>query len=134
MRAYSIDLRERIVQAVASGWSPTDVATTFDIGVSTVKRYVTQQRTGGSLAPKTSPGRPRAIPPTDEAALRAQLARSPDATLAEHRAEWLKTHQTAFTISTLSRAIRRLGWTVKKSLSGPESRMHKPARSGTPKF
>jgi len=43
---------------------------------------------GGALEPRVSPGRPRALDATGTAALRAQVATHPDATLAEHRRLW----------------------------------------------
>ena len=40
MKAYSIDLRERIVRAVEAGKAKSEVARLFDVNVSTVKRYL----------------------------------------------------------------------------------------------
>ncbi len=52
MHAYSLDLRERIVRAVEAGHARAGVARTFQVSLSTVKRYAAQHRTTGSLAPK----------------------------------------------------------------------------------
>jgi transposase len=38
--AYSLDLRERIVEAVAEGQKHQDVAARFKVGVATVRRYI----------------------------------------------------------------------------------------------
>ena len=58
MRAYSIDLRQRIVQAVESGMSLSEAARVYRVGRSTVKRYLSQQRVAGDLTPKIIPRRP----------------------------------------------------------------------------
>jgi transposase len=115
MRAYSMDLRERIVQAVASGQPQTVVARTFGVGVATVRRYVTQQRMSGSLTPKRHPGPAFRISPADHPTLRAQVAAAPDATLAEHCTAWEQTHGVRVSPPTMCRALRRLGWPLKKS-------------------
>ena len=67
MRAYSTDLKERLVRAVANGQPMREAARRFDVAVTTVKRAVVRQRETGSLARKPIPGRPRAIGPAQEA-------------------------------------------------------------------
>ena len=114
MKAYSTDLRERIVRAVVCGQPQTVVARTFGVGVATVRRYTTQQRTTGSLVPKRHPGPARRIGPADESALRAQVAAAPDAILAEHCATWEQTHGVRVSSPTMCRALARLGWPRKK--------------------
>jgi transposase len=114
MRAYSTDLRGRIVEAVTSGQSKAAVARTFRVDVSTVKRYTAQYQRTGSVAPKPRPPRAARIGLAEQPALRAQLAAHPDATLGEHCAEWAATHQVPVSVPTMWRAIARLGWTPKK--------------------
>ncbi len=82
-RAYSIDLRERSLRALASGIPVTEIARLFDVSESSLSRWRRQQRTTGSLAPGRSSGRPRAIPACQEETLATQVAAQPDATLAE---------------------------------------------------
>ena len=61
-RAYSIDLRERVVAAVESGGlSCHRAAEQFGIGVSTAIRWVGRLRKTGSVAPSKIGGFPRAI-------------------------------------------------------------------------
>jgi transposase-like protein len=57
MNAYSEDLRKKIVKAKESGMPTVEVARTFGVGISSVKRYAKTAREGGSLRPKKSPGR-----------------------------------------------------------------------------
>jgi len=59
MRAYSRDLRQRVLAALARGMSRQQVVITFDVSLATLKRWVPLQRTAASLTPQTSPGRRR---------------------------------------------------------------------------
>jgi transposase len=117
MRAYSMDLRERIVQAVTCGQSKAAVARTFRVNLSTVKRYTAQYQRTGSVAPKPRPPRAARIGRAEQPALRAQLAAQPDATLGEHCAQWAATHGVQVSVPTMFRAIARLGWTPKKTMA-----------------
>ena len=56
MNAYSLDLRKRIVDAKERGMPTAEVARTFGVGASTVKRYAAVAREVRSLAPKKHPG------------------------------------------------------------------------------
>ena len=114
MRAYSTDLKERLVRAVADGLPMREAARRFGVAVTTVKRAVVQERETGSLARKPIPGCPRRIGPEREAALRARLEAAPDATVLEHGAWWAEHQGQELSEATMWRAIRRLGWTQKK--------------------
>jgi transposase len=59
MRAYSTDLKERLVRAVADGLPMREAARRFHVAVTTVKRAVVQERETGSLERKPIPGYPR---------------------------------------------------------------------------
>ena len=59
MRAYSTDLKERLVRAVADGLPMREAARRYNVAVTTVKRAVVQQRETGSLERKPIPGSPR---------------------------------------------------------------------------
>ena len=115
MRAYSIDLRERIVRAVGGGMSKAEAARVFDVGLSTVKRYARRQAERGHLRATPHPGRAREIGAAEEAALRAQAAAHADATLAEHRRRWAEEQGVTVSRATMSRALARLGLPLKKS-------------------
>jgi transposase len=121
MKAYSIDLRERVVQAVANGMTKSRAARTFSVSLATVKNYVRQVELTGSLAPRPIPGRPREISPAQDAALVAQLRAAQDATLEELRAAWEKIAGVRVSAATMSRAIKRLKWTRKKRRWVPAS-------------
>lgn len=118
MKAYSVDLRQRVLAALARGMPRQEVVTTFGVSLGTVKRLLHKQRTGATLAAQPPPGRPATIAATAYPALRAQLTAFPDATFAEHAERWNATHGTTLSQWTLGRAIRRLGWTRKKNAPG----------------
>jgi transposase len=133
MRAYSTDLKERLVRAVAHGLPMREVARRFEVAVTTVKRAVVQQRTTGSLEHRTSPGRPRAIGREQEALLLARLQAAPDATVLEHCAWWAEQQGTPgqqLSEATMWRTLRRLGWTHKKSHWQPANVTRKRATPG----
>jgi transposase len=80
-RAYSLDLRERVVAAVAAGESCRSIAKTFRVSVASVVKWSQRFRATGSAAAKPR-GRqqPRSLAPQREWLL-ARLEASPDVTL-----------------------------------------------------
>ena len=57
MKAYSVDLREKIVAAVGRGMSKAQAARNFGVGATSVKRYVNLAEQGKSLSPGKAPGK-----------------------------------------------------------------------------
>jgi transposase len=116
MKAYSQDLRQRIVRAVDEGQSRAEAARRFSVSERTVRRYLRQRTRTGSLAPVAYRHGPApAIPPEQEGVLLTQLRAHPDATLEAHCALWEREQGRALSASTMCRAQQRVGWTVKKS-------------------
>src|SRR5262249_56956720 len=87
MRGCWMDRRERVVDAVAGGLPQAVAGRTFGVGRATVRRWVDRRR-AGELRPAPVGGAAPRIGPGDAAALRAQGAAAPDATLAEHARPW----------------------------------------------
>jgi len=129
MKAYSQDVRERVLRAVNHGYPRAEIVQMFGISPSTLKRYIKQQREEGHMRPKAIPGRPPTKRAPVEAGVLPQLQAYADATLEQHCAMWEQTHGERVSRWTMSRAIKRLGWTRKKSRSGQQSVMK---RSGLP--
>ncbi len=114
MDAYSLDLRKKIVEAKERGMPTVEVARTFGVGLSTVKRYAAAAREGRSLAPKKRPG---SKPKLNEAArklLEVDLRERPAATLPERREFLRRAGGVEVSDSTVSRMLKRLGWSRKK--------------------
>ena len=130
MRAYSSDLRERIVRAVDQGRSQREAARLFGVGVSSVKRYLQQRTRTGILDRRPIPGGPRRIGPEQAAVLQARVEAAPEATLAEHCAWWEAHQGQRVSGPTMWRAIHRLEWTRKKDRWVPASGTRRRAPPG----
>lgn len=113
MKAYALDLRERVVKFIQGGGSKAEAARRFELGRSTVYRYLDAVQ-GGTLAPKASWGHWRKLDPQK---LQAHVKQHPDATLKElqevfgvsHHAIWVRLGQLGFTLKKthkISRAQR----------------------------
>jgi transposase len=119
MKAYSEDLRTKIVQAIDQrGMSKSQATRLFGISLSSVKRYARLANQGESLAPRKGGGRP---PKADEATrklLEEDIRRRPTATVADRR-HFLES-LTGKTLSepTLRRLLKRMGFSRKKGLWG----------------
>ena len=80
-RAYSLDLLERVVGAVAAGQSCRQVASTFGVSVASVVKWSQRFRTAGSAAARPMGGnRPYALAGERDWLL-ARLVEKPDVTL-----------------------------------------------------
>src|SRR5258708_10072166 len=114
MRAYSHDLRQRILHTVDQGKPRAEICQLFEVSRSTIKRYLKLRRETGDVKSKAIPGRPAKKGAALLAGLQSQLDAYPDATLAEHCQMWETTQGMQVSSATMSRAIHRLNWTRKK--------------------
>jgi transposase len=104
MRAYSMDLRERVWADCQAGLGTPAVAEKDSVSESWVRRLKQRQKATGSLAPRPpSPGRPVTLAPHD-ARVRELVRADPDATLAELR----RRLGLRGSISALSEYLRRI--------------------------
>jgi transposase len=86
MRAYSEDLRKKIVTAIERGMPKAQAARLFDVSLSSVKRYSRTARQGGSLKPRKSTGRPRKVDEKAQVLLEKDVEeRRPSATIGQRR-------------------------------------------------
>lgn len=114
MKAYSEDLRERVVAAVERGTKRSEVVEAFRVSLPTLKRWLKQRRETGRLAAKPIPGPVAVKREALVAALPDRLAEQADATLAAHCAWWRERTGGEVSTATMSRAIAALEWTRKK--------------------
>ena len=77
MRAYSEDLRKKVVEAVKRGMKKSEAAYTFGLSLSSVKRYVGAACEGRSLRPKKQPGMSPKIDSNGRRLLEADLQERP---------------------------------------------------------
>ena len=88
MKAYSEDLRRKIVDALRRGVPKSEAASLFGVSLSSVKRFARMEREGDSLAPKKPPGRPPKGPTPPGELLAADLAERPAASARRGGATW----------------------------------------------
>jgi transposase len=115
MKAYSEDLRRKVVEAVEQrGMGKSEAARSFGLSLSSVKRYVAKAREGTPLSPRKHPG-PR--PKLDERArklLEADVEKRPALTLRERCRFVEQLAGVKVSESTLSRLLRRMGFSPKE--------------------
>lgn len=118
-RAYSQDLRDRVLAAAHDGLTHGAVATRFAVGESTVRSWLRRERRTGSRAARRSPGGRSKLGAPEEVALRALIAERNDRTLAE-LGEGLR-ERTGVQVSVMAvwRACERLGLRRKKKEPRP---------------
>jgi transposase len=109
VRAYSMDLRERVVAAVDAGLTQSQAAARFGVSLRTVERYLARRRATGSLA--ASEQRHAPAPKVRRrllAWLPARLDAAADATLAEHVGAFVAAGGQRVSLASMSRAISTL--------------------------
>jgi transposase len=120
MKAYSMDLRERVVAACDEGADTREeIAERFSVSVSWIRDLLRRRRETGSIAPRPRGG--GRAPAFDAAAaerLRQAVRDDDDATLAE----LAEAAGVSCCPSAVYRALKRLGITRKKSRGGRPSR------------
>src|SRR5689334_19958943 len=110
MKAYSVDLRQRVADAVLQDHLPwAQVARLFRLSIARVGRFVPARRRGQDLTPRHSRGRPgRVDSPEKREAWRAQLAADPGRPLVERGERLRQPHGLPVSEATLSRVLRRV--------------------------
>src|SRR5215212_2629175 len=120
MKAYSEDLRQKVVQAVQQrGTSKSEAACLFGISLSSVKRYTKLASEGESLTPRKGGGRPPIADDTTRKLLEDDIRTRPAATVRERR-HFLESFagKKSLSESTLRRLLKRMGFSRKKGLWG----------------
>jgi transposase len=120
-KAYSEDLRVRIVRAVDANASRRSTAAKFEVSVSFVIRLVQQWRASGSVKVRGTGGKPRHKLEPHAALVARLLAAKRDITLDELRCA-LADEGVKASRSGIDRYLRACGLTRKKRLRMPPSR------------
>lgn len=102
MKAYGIDLREKIVEYVRKGGNKLEAARRFGVARQTVYNFLSMEEKG-ALEPKKSWGKWRKLDPEK---LRQYIKQHPDATLMEmtkalgvsHNAIWSRLNKLGITL------------------------------------
>jgi transposase len=112
-KAYSSDLRVRVIEAVAAGASRREAAERFEVSIASAVKWLQRWRDDNSAAPKPSGG---SVSPLEEfaAEILAVVAEHPDLTLEETVAE-LRKQRIRASRSALWRFLDRHNITLKKN-------------------
>ena len=122
-KALSVDLRERVVAAIAAGSSCRTAAVRFGVSAASAVRWTALVQEAGSVAPGPLGGDRRSAQTEAHAALILRLIdQKSDMTLKEIQAEVAKAGVSAG-IGTLRRFFDRCRMTWKNSLPTPRSRI-----------
>ena len=114
MKAYSQELRKKIIEAVDRGMGKSATARAFGVSLSSVKRYAKMAREGRPLVPKRRPGSRPKVGQAGRRLLEDDLGRRPAASLSKRREYLKRVAGISVSESTVSRLLKSLGWTRKK--------------------
>ena len=121
VKALSLDLRQRIADALEERQTQTSIAQRFAVSLSSVERIARKRRTGQGLEPGVPPGKKPLVEREQQEAF-AQLAASrTDWTLQTLAQAWQEHRGKALSQATTSRTLRRSGFSFKKSAALPKS-------------
>ena len=120
MKAYSLDLRQKVLAAALRGdRTIREVADSFGVGTTFVDKVLALRRAGEDLAPRPhGGGYPARLLPRHERLLRAEVRRRKDSTLEELRAHLAAEAGLVVSAATVSRALTRLDLGRKKKSGG----------------
>jgi transposase len=120
MKAYSLDLRQKVLAAALRGdRTISEVAELFGVGTSFVNKLLDLHRRGQDTAPRPhGGGYPARLLPRHERLLHSRVRHRKDATLEELRAHLEEQEGLLVSVSTVSRALIRLGLGRKKKHGG----------------
>jgi len=121
-KAYSQDLRERVLAAADDGELVGHIAVLLRVSISYVSKVLgRRRRTGQTTAlPQRCHVAPKLADLRDS--IRAQVTACPDATIAELRTWLLKTHEVSASNGLMWKTLSALDLTLKKSRSGRPSK------------
>jgi transposase len=120
-KAYSLDLRGRIVRFVEAEHSRRAAAARFDVSAAFVVKLMAAFRSSGSYAPKPEGGwRYSKLDPKREFLVR-RVSEKPDVTMPELASE-LAAAGLRIDPASLSRWFRRNGYRYKKNAAGVRTR------------
>jgi transposase len=114
MKAYSEDLRWKVVEAVERGMGKSEVARNFGLSLSSIKRYVRAAREDKPLRPKKHHGPGLKVDERGRRLLEADVEAKPAASLREWCHFLERVTGVRVSESTISRLLRRLGFSRKK--------------------
>ena len=114
MAGYSDDLRERVIGSWQKGHTPAWIAAEYNIGFSTIKRYITRFKRLGHSRPTVQRRATGQFSAEQLAKLAEQVRDHDDATVDRHTELWNASQGLQVSRATMGRALQKLDWTRKK--------------------
>ncbi len=122
MKPLSLDLRQRVAQALETGASQANLAQRFAVSLASVERIARKKRNQQSLTPKVSTGRKPRVTPEQQQAFEQLATSRTDWTLQTLAHAWQEqAGGKALSQATTSRTLGRSGFSFKKSAVSPAS-------------
>jgi putative transposase len=119
MKAYSVDLRQKIVGAYEAGnISIRKVAKLFQVSKSTVQGLLKQKKEKGTIAPRTATGGKASQLSGYEQQIKAMVDEHSDYTLSEYCEYWEEKTGVRLSESAMCRFLKKQNLTLKKKHSG----------------
>jgi transposase len=118
MRAYSMDLRERVLRDSDAGLMADAVAERYHVSGSWVRWLKQRRRETGEVAPRSQRYGPRRKLEPHVHTLAALIQEQPDRTLAELQ----EALGVPVSLPTICRAVQQLGLRVKKNCTAQRAR------------
>jgi transposase len=120
-RAYSQDLRDRVIDAALGGMPTRRVAAQFEIGVATAIVWVRRARLGGERTARRQGPRRRCKLDPQRDFLLGLVEHRPDMTIVEMQRRLTAERGTKASVGTIWSFLDRCGLTFKKSLRTRQS-------------
>ena len=122
MRAYSQDLRDRVLGALERGERPTDIALRFEVSRGWVHQVRRRLREEGRRSSLPMGGHRRSALAPLEAVVRKWIADQPDLTLAEMSARLAEEYGITIKLPALWHQLNKWGLSYKKNPSRQRAR------------
>lgn len=134
MSPYSLDLRQRVLDAVDEGeLTKWEISLLFKVSPAWIRRLLQRRRESGTIAPKPHRGGPAPKLTEEHRGRLAEWVREqPDATLAELAQRLQRDCGVNVSEPTVCRALKALNLPLKKSRSTRASNRGRTCRSSEP--
>lgn len=128
-KAYSLDLRKRVIAMVSAGTMLKDIAILFNVNLKTIYKWRKQFEEIGNFAPKTGYQRGHSHKIVDFDAFKNFVKENSDLTLKEMAEKFGNVSP-----QTIMRGMRRINFTFKKNNLDIKNAMKKKEQNSKKKF
>ena len=115
MKALSLDLKQRIADTIETGATRYTIAERFAVSVPTVNRIARKKRRGQELKAGQSTGRNPSIPEDKWKDFEELVRSKQDWSATTLTLAWIEKTSIKLSVSTTTRALRKIGFVFKKS-------------------